>query len=672
VVEGTKKNELPLLIKHNGIIESFQRYQNGTPPLQLNPKIDPDTKQPIFDLLTHEPLLAHEEESYVLEDTIIPLQSVDLLASAITSPGYARRNNPNEDTEAVIYGSRSMKTGKSEQFGLFMVCDGIGGHGSGQIASVEAAKAITDSFVNGNDLSESVQKGNEAVCLFNQNNKKDSGSLFTGFSLREENGKLLLEAANVGDSSTVVYRPGVGLIKITIEDNVAVIAAILSGIGKDKISDIFQRNDVYDNPQNNLVTRSMGHNPTIIVDTFINKYITDVVINAKGMQVNTIDFTPQAGDIVLAFCDGLWEMVRYQQIEQICETHTESMEELNVALVEAALKNGGEDNVSVVAVKILNKQSIPAVQSHLPQLSYEDYTSLVPALSELTRIPEQLNVGDPVRVPVPSPHGVVVEQTGWKITKIEKSPDNQEMFIVENEKKEKKQFKKAYLERLNPKRIEDIVVDLAKPDQDPLGALRYTLQYLPEKGIQGSTGFHPLSSLNRMIDAVIEDPAMLDEVTSGGNGVFKTKLAEIITAMNSIKVGDPVLMPVAAGERAGKSQSGWTVIALDKPQAGWATVRDIDGKEKIASIAEIQKRSPRFICDIDLTTTPDPVKAVDYILLHWTGGMLQSKSSDQRTHSVFELRKMLLGTTKDPQRLPDVTKAGGLQAKIGEILSHQE
>jgi serine/threonine protein phosphatase PrpC len=82
----------------------------------------------------------------------------------------------------------------------------------------------------------------------------------------------------------------------------------------------------------NRISRSLGYKATVEVD---------------GSAVPLA-----AGDLLLLCSDGLWEMVRDQQIAAILTAHRPHPSKTAHALVQAALAGGGEDNVSVIVAQV--------------------------------------------------------------------------------------------------------------------------------------------------------------------------------------------------------------------------------------------------------------------------------------------------------------------------------
>jgi serine/threonine protein phosphatase PrpC len=90
--------------------------------------------------------------------------------------------------------------------------------------------------------------------------------------------------------------------------------------------------EVYTHPERNVIYRSLGHAAAVKVDTF------------------TVPL--HIGDLLLLCSDGLWEMVRDPQIQEIIEKSLPRPAQISAMLIQAALNRGGKDNISVVAVLV--------------------------------------------------------------------------------------------------------------------------------------------------------------------------------------------------------------------------------------------------------------------------------------------------------------------------------
>jgi len=89
--------------------------------------------------------------------------------------------------------------------------------------------------------------------------------------------------------------------------------------------------EVYTHPGRNLIDRNMGSTNRVEVDSFI------------------VDL--RKGDWLLLCSDGLWEMVRDREIERIMKSESDPAQ-MSDMLVQAALKGGGADNVSVIVARV--------------------------------------------------------------------------------------------------------------------------------------------------------------------------------------------------------------------------------------------------------------------------------------------------------------------------------
>jgi protein phosphatase len=137
--------------------------------------------------------------------------------------------------------------------------------------------------------------------------------------LVEEDGRIAF--ANVGDSRAYLLREG-ALQRLT-EDHSVVAELVASG----QISE----QEAGTHPQRNVVTRVLGAEATVQVDTF-------------WLQA-------QADDLIMLCSDGLTDMVSEDEFARILGRPGDC-EAIAQELVRAALAGGGEDNVTVVLFRI--------------------------------------------------------------------------------------------------------------------------------------------------------------------------------------------------------------------------------------------------------------------------------------------------------------------------------
>ncbi|HKV85189.1 MAG TPA: PP2C family serine/threonine-protein phosphatase [Ktedonobacterales bacterium] len=131
--------------------------------------------------------------------------------------------------------------------------------------------------------------------------------------------------ANVGDSRTYLLRDG-KLERLT-QDHSLVERLVEAG----QIS----REDVYDHPNRNLITRSLG-------------------AGRSEVEVDIYTERLRPGDALLLCSDGLWEMVHDPQLESILNEVSDPAEACDL-LIERANENGGEDNITAVLVRCLER-----------------------------------------------------------------------------------------------------------------------------------------------------------------------------------------------------------------------------------------------------------------------------------------------------------------------------
>jgi len=207
---------------------------------------------------------------------------------------------------------------------LFAIADGMGGAQAGELASSLAAGAVRDDeSVSGSGerrVAELIQEANRRVYQRSSQDASASGMGTTMTVALVEDGAVVF--GHVGDSRAYLIRDG-RLDQVT-EDHSLVAELVRSG----KLSP----EEAETHPQRSVITRALGTDPDVDVDTF--------------------SIPTQAGDLFMLCSDGLTSMVEDEAILEAAEKHRDDLQAAVKALIRAANKGGGEDNITVVLFEI--------------------------------------------------------------------------------------------------------------------------------------------------------------------------------------------------------------------------------------------------------------------------------------------------------------------------------
>ena len=230
---------------------------------------------------------------------------------------------------------------------LFAIADGMGGAQAGEVASRLAAAALKESHVDAGGehrIYDLIQEANRRVYARSSTDPNTSGMGTTITVALVENGNVAF--GHVGDSRAYLIRDG-HMEQVT-EDHSLVNELMKSG----KLS----REEAETHPQRSVITRALGTDPDVDADTF--------TIEAK------------AGDVFLLCSDGLTDMVGEREIQELVERNRENLDAALKALVKAANRGGGEDNITVVAFAI----SDAGETARMPAVDNEDtMENVIPA-----------------------------------------------------------------------------------------------------------------------------------------------------------------------------------------------------------------------------------------------------------------------------------------------------
>jgi serine/threonine protein phosphatase PrpC len=228
--------------------------------------------------------------------------------AAISDPGRKRRRN--EDAYVV-------------EPPLFAIADGMGGAQAGEIASRLAAAALKESRASAGGehrIVELIQEANRRVYDRSSTDPNTSGMGTTITVALVEDGAVAF--GHVGDSRAYLIRDG-SMEQLT-EDHSLVGELMRSG----KLS----REEADSHPQRSVITRALGTDPDVDADTFT--------------------IAAQTGDVFLLCSDGLTDMLDETAILELVERNRQDIDAALEALVRAANRKGGEDNITVVAFEI--------------------------------------------------------------------------------------------------------------------------------------------------------------------------------------------------------------------------------------------------------------------------------------------------------------------------------
>jgi len=240
---------------------------------------------------------------------------------------------------------------------LFAVADGMGGAQAGELASSLAADALKDSQEPGGSgeerVDELIQQANRRVYERQSQDAAASGMGTTMTVALVEDGRVAI--GHVGDSRAYLIRSG-RLEQLT-EDHSLVAELVRSG----KLSP----EEAEGHPQRSVITRALGTDPDVDVDTF------------------SVETKP--GDLFLLCSDGLTSMVDDETILSEVARNRDDLESAAKALVRAANKGGGEDNVTVVFFEVAGAGDLEHTVTLPPR---EDETKDEEAtLDELDKVP---------------------------------------------------------------------------------------------------------------------------------------------------------------------------------------------------------------------------------------------------------------------------------------------
>ncbi|WP_400163280.1 Stp1/IreP family PP2C-type Ser/Thr phosphatase [Brevibacillus sp. TJ4] len=211
---------------------------------------------------------------------------------------------------------------------LAVLADGMGGHKAGEIASRLAVERIVkelrhlDQNLEDIDVREQLMQAvllaNREVYEYAQEHPECNGMGTTVVAALL--GPTSVVTAHIGDSRLYHYRDGD--LKVKTEDHSLVNELVKSGQITEEEASVHQ--------YRNVIMRSLGTEPDVLID------------------IGQFEWTKD--DVVLICSDGLSDKVQHSVMEEWLERKVPLQAQVD-GLVEEALAAGGEDNITLLAVR---------------------------------------------------------------------------------------------------------------------------------------------------------------------------------------------------------------------------------------------------------------------------------------------------------------------------------
>jgi len=219
---------------------------------------------------------------------------------------------------------------------LFVVCDGMGGHQAGEVASQMATETIQHIYYAdpnpdvGASLQAAIEEANRRVYhdAVNNSHHKGMGTTVTAAVIYKNE----VTVANVGDSRTYWIRDG----------QIVQISQDHTWVAEQEKAGIVTAEQARSHPNRNVVTRSLGGGASVKVDVFPPQPM-------------------RPGDVVLLCTDGLSGVVTDPEMAVIVSQSPNSATAAR-KLVDLTLSRGAPDNVTAVVLARAGPEAMRATR----------------------------------------------------------------------------------------------------------------------------------------------------------------------------------------------------------------------------------------------------------------------------------------------------------------------
>nr|WP_243077062.1 protein phosphatase 2C domain-containing protein [Microbacterium sp. SS28] len=236
--------------------------------------------------------------------------AIDLTWASVTDTG--RRREINQDALLTA-------------FPLFVVADGMGGHLGGEIASASTVDRMRGVVDAGRVTSKTIEKGLaravKDIASHPETTDDGTGTTLTGVYLDDSHTPPQWVTLNIGDSRVYLLRDGV-LAQVTTDHSVV---QELMAAGR------LSPEEAENHPYGNVITRAVGP--------------------SEGATPDYVRLDVADGDRFVICSDGLTKELTDYGIQHFLDAHPDPAEAVT-AMLDAALENGGRDNVTIIVLDV--------------------------------------------------------------------------------------------------------------------------------------------------------------------------------------------------------------------------------------------------------------------------------------------------------------------------------
>jgi protein phosphatase len=209
---------------------------------------------------------------------------------------------------------------------LFVVCDGMGGHAAGEVASRMAVETVLTTWTTSSPaptqqaVRSAIRQANSSVFAASLDAEtRGMGTTCTALALSGKEGYV----GHVGDSRCYLVHRG----------QCSQLTADHSRVGEMLRMRLISPEQAANHPARSQLTRSLGAAP--------------------GVQVDIVRTPIHSGDSFVLCSDGVWDLVSRQEIAEACSL--EAVAESAESLISLSLDRGAPDNVTVLVVRVTSE-----------------------------------------------------------------------------------------------------------------------------------------------------------------------------------------------------------------------------------------------------------------------------------------------------------------------------